>query len=229
MTHRPDDPGYQLVTRTGWPPRGRTPRPYPVAALARAIGLDPADTHGLTLALGIDRSWVKRYRHHGLTDAQADTWACRAGLHPADVWPRWGDELHGVALLNANRATCPAGHPYDTIDARGWRACTTCRANRRRNHVNTQATTLATTHSAPMRQSAPHLSLIIPGVPERDVLSPPEVADWLRVPVDTLRVWRQRGTGPAFVRVGRHVRYLRTDLDAYLAVQRVDPAAVAGA
>lgn len=39
------------------------------------------------------------------------------------------------------------------------------------------------------------------------LLTPEEVADLLQVPVQTLSYWRYTGTGPRFVRVGRHVRY----------------------
>ena len=55
-----------------------------------------------------------------------------------------------------------------------------------------------------------------------------QAARYLTVSRDTLRIWRQRkhrGRGPAFVRVGRLVRYLRADLDAWLALNRVDPRA----
>jgi len=41
----------------------------------------------------------------------------------------------------------------------------------------------------------------------------------------TLAAWRLRRQGPPYVRVGACVRYLRTDLDAYIATRRVVPAA----
>lgn len=71
-------------------------RPYPVAALARAIGLDADDPHltsKLVARLGLDRRWVRRCRRLGLTVAGADHWATLCGLHPAQVWPEWGAEL----------------------------------------------------------------------------------------------------------------------------------------
>jgi excisionase family DNA binding protein len=43
-----------------------------------------------------------------------------------------------------------------------------------------------------------------------------EVARVLQVPVGTVRSWRYRGTGPAFVKVGRHVRVAEGDLRAWL-------------
>lgn len=46
-----------------------------------------------------------------------------------------------------------------------------------------------------------------------------EVADHLRVPVATLYQWRLRGAGPAALRVGRHLRYRSTDVEAWLRAQ----------
>lgn len=43
-----------------------------------------------------------------------------------------------------------------------------------------------------------------------------ELAEYLGVPVATLRYWRNRGDGPRGFRVGRHVRYQRTDVAAWL-------------
>lgn len=70
-------------------------RPYPVYALVIAMGLDPNDpqlTSRLVLALGIDRSWVRRCRQVGLSCRTADHWAARAGLHADIVWPGWWDD-----------------------------------------------------------------------------------------------------------------------------------------
>ncbi|HEU4895999.1 MAG TPA: helix-turn-helix domain-containing protein [Actinomycetota bacterium] len=36
----------------------------------------------------------------------------------------------------------------------------------------------------------------------------------------TLERWRQQGTGPAFIQVGRSPRYRRADVDAWLDCQR---------
>jgi predicted DNA-binding transcriptional regulator AlpA len=43
-----------------------------------------------------------------------------------------------------------------------------------------------------------------------------EVADVVRVPVATLRYWRHLGTGPRSFRIGRGVRYWRTEVFAWL-------------
>jgi excisionase family DNA binding protein len=46
-----------------------------------------------------------------------------------------------------------------------------------------------------------------------------EVAEHLGVPVATLYQWRYRGEGPRALRVGRHLRYVRADLDAWVTAQ----------
>ena len=51
------------------------------------------------------------------------------------------------------------------------------------------------------------------------LLGPQEVADYLGVPIRTVYAWRHRGTGPRGFRVGRHVRYRREDVDAWLEEQ----------
>jgi excisionase family DNA binding protein len=43
-----------------------------------------------------------------------------------------------------------------------------------------------------------------------------EVADQLGVPEASLRYWRHIGTGPPSIKVGRHVRYRPTDINAWL-------------
>lgn len=47
-----------------------------------------------------------------------------------------------------------------------------------------------------------------------------ELAEYLGVPVKTLYKWRQEGTGPCSVRVGRHVRYFVSDVRDWLSQQR---------
>lgn len=116
-------------------------RPYPLAPLAAALQLPLEDTAGLAAAVRVDRRWVKRARHTGLTERQADMWATRAGLHPRNVWPLWG-ELYGAAAVNAHKTVCPQGHPYDALDSRGWRRCKACR-RRSSNRATTQVADLA--------------------------------------------------------------------------------------
>ena len=53
------------------------------------------------------------------------------------------------------------------------------------------------------------------GSPTIDVdalLTEAEAADFLKLSVRTLQAWRLRVAGPAFVRVGRAIRYRRRDL-----------------
>ncbi len=51
------------------------------------------------------------------------------------------------------------------------------------------------------------------------MLSITEAAAFLRVPVATMRYWRYCGDGPFSFRLGRHVRYWRTELILWLADQ----------
>lgn len=44
-----------------------------------------------------------------------------------------------------------------------------------------------------------------------ELLTSDEVAEFFKVPVWTVRKWRASGTGPKGVRVGRHVRYWRSE------------------
>jgi excisionase family DNA binding protein len=55
-----------------------------------------------------------------------------------------------------------------------------------------------------------------------DVLALDELASWLKVPVGTIYAWRYRGTGPRGIRVGKHIRFRRSDVDAWLETQ-ADP------
>ena len=48
------------------------------------------------------------------------------------------------------------------------------------------------------------------------LLTPPEVARWLQVPVPTLYRWRYLRGGPQAVRVGRHLRYRRSEVERWL-------------
>jgi predicted DNA-binding transcriptional regulator AlpA len=55
-----------------------------------------------------------------------------------------------------------------------------------------------------------------------DLLSLSEVAGLIRVPVATLRYWRHLGTGPHSFKVGRSVRYWRTDVLRWLEERSTD-------
>ena len=49
-----------------------------------------------------------------------------------------------------------------------------------------------------------------------------DLADELNVPVTTVYQWRSRGHGPRGAKFGRHVRFRRSDIDAWI-TQRLDP------
>ena len=58
-----------------------------------------------------------------------------------------------------------------------------------------------------------------------ELLSMQEVADIVRVPLATLRYWRHLGTGPHSFRIGRGVRYWRSEVSAWLHSQSNGPTA----
>ena len=43
-----------------------------------------------------------------------------------------------------------------------------------------------------------------------------ELSEMLGIPIDTLYGWRHRGEGPQGYRIGRHVRYRRAAVEAWL-------------
>ena len=49
-----------------------------------------------------------------------------------------------------------------------------------------------------------------------------QVAEQLGLSVGTLRAWRHRGKGPRFLRLGRSVRYLPSDVDEFVRASAVD-------
>jgi len=51
---------------------------------------------------------------------------------------------------------------------------------------------------------------------DNDLITPSEVADLLRLPLQTIYGWRHRRQGPPAMRVGRHLRYRRRDVEAWL-------------
>jgi len=54
-----------------------------------------------------------------------------------------------------------------------------------------------------------------------------EVSGLLGLSVATLRAWRHRGQWPRFLRLGRAVRYLPADLEAFVGASAVDSGAPA--
>ena len=69
----------------------------------------------------------------------------------------------------------------------------------------------------------------VKGAPASDTtraLTEREVAELLGLSVATLRAWRHRGKGPRFLRLGRSVRYLASDLADFVRASAVDTKAV---
>ncbi len=53
------------------------------------------------------------------------------------------------------------------------------------------------------------------------LLSTEDVATYLGVPLATVYQWHYRRTGPTALKVGRHLRYRRDDVERWLAEQAV--------
>ena len=51
-----------------------------------------------------------------------------------------------------------------------------------------------------------------------------DLADFLAVPVATIYGWRHRRTGPPGFRIGKHVRYRRSDIEQWIDHQLEDSA-----
>lgn len=61
------------------------------------------------------------------------------------------------------------------------------------------------------------------------LLSTSELATFLGVPVATIYAWRQKGCGPKGIRIGRHVRYRKEDVDTWLRRQEdAEPVSLSG-
>jgi hypothetical protein len=57
------------------------------------------------------------------------------------------------------------------------------------------------------------------------LLSPEDLAEMLDVPVRTLQTWRYLGRGPAYVVVGKHVRYDPRDVATWQDENTIRPGA----
>lgn len=55
-----------------------------------------------------------------------------------------------------------------------------------------------------------------PETPVRQLLNNDETADMLNVSRRTLPVWRVQGKGPKFIKIGKLVRYERTEIEAWI-------------
>jgi excisionase family DNA binding protein len=59
------------------------------------------------------------------------------------------------------------------------------------------------------------------------LLSPTELADYFGIPIATIYQWRHRGVGPRGMRVGKHLRYRRSDVEQWLESQADAPGSAA--
>jgi len=50
----------------------------------------------------------------------------------------------------------------------------------------------------------------------QQLMTPEEVSGLLQVPIGTLYGWRYKGVGPPAVRIGRHLRYDKSDVERWL-------------
>lgn len=60
------------------------------------------------------------------------------------------------------------------------------------------------------------------------LLTVSDLARLAAVPVGTVYRWNSDGTGPAYVRVGRHVRYRPADVEAWLDQHTITPSTPPG-
>lgn len=58
---------------------------------------------------------------------------------------------------------------------------------------------------------------------EKNAVNEKQAAKFLGVAVQTLRNWRHIRRGPAYVKMGRSVRYQINDLVDYLTRKKIDP------
>ncbi len=75
-----------------------------------------------------------------------------------------------------------------------------------------------------------HPATTTPGPPHAlaDLMTPLHVSRYLGVPPGSLANWRYLGRGPAFLRVGRHVRYRTADVTARVEARLTDRAQRSG-
>jgi excisionase family DNA binding protein len=55
------------------------------------------------------------------------------------------------------------------------------------------------------------------------LLTPQELANFLGIPVKTIYQWRTLSRGPRGIRVGKHLRYRRADVETWLDPQADTP------
>jgi len=73
--------------------------------------------------------------------------------------------------------------------------------------------------TATAKETRPRERLVSPFQDSERLMTLLEVSQLLGVPVATLYRWRHRGEGPSGYRIGRHVRYRRAAVEAWIETQ----------
>jgi predicted DNA-binding transcriptional regulator AlpA len=60
------------------------------------------------------------------------------------------------------------------------------------------------------------------------ILNEKEVALATRLALPTLRNWRSLGRGPAYLKLGKAIRYRESDVQAYVEKSRIEPDGIDG-
>lgn len=55
-----------------------------------------------------------------------------------------------------------------------------------------------------------------------EFLTAEELHQLCKVPLGTVYQWNHRGTGPKALKIGRHLRFRRSDVDAWLAGHEIE-------
>ena len=69
--------------------RRRLPSPYPFEPLIAAMGVSIREFRDM---FGLSGSTLQKFQLHGLTEDEADRFACGAGFHPQSIWPTWCED-----------------------------------------------------------------------------------------------------------------------------------------
>ena len=59
-----------------------------------------------------------------------------------------------------------------------------------------------------------------------ELIGPEALAEYLGIPLLSIYIMNSKGTGPRRIKIGKHVRYRRTDVDAWLNGKAIESASV---
>jgi hypothetical protein len=90
---------------------------WPLATLLAAAGVEVTQLPHL---VRVSSTAVQRADVEGLSDGQADRWACRLGWHPGAIWADWFNES-AVRAAIAERVIAPKGRGSVTPWRSGFR------------------------------------------------------------------------------------------------------------